>query len=290
MIDRLAFIIGEGLVGFRRNGFMAFAAISTIAISLFMLGGLGYLYVRVDQFSHTFISKFEIRVFLKDGTDFSAIHKTADAIRALRGVSDVSHIPRDKAWALEKSKNPDMTTGIDNPFPDQFKVVLNDLKRGDDVAEAIRKMPAVMPVEGVQYLKREQNFVDQSLGFLRWLSSLGILLFITAGILIYNAIRLAVISRRLEIRVMQLVGASSVTVQGPFVLEGVIQGLVGGLFASALVYVAQSIVLRRLEAVDAAIHAAPFPTTFMFCLLCGVGCAYGIICSLIAVKVPWRQN
>lgn len=290
MLDRLTFVLGEGLAAIRRNGFMAFAAMSTIAISLFMLGGLGYLYRCVDQYSKTLPGKFEMRVFLKDGVKFDDIHNTAVAIRAIPGVADAAHIPRDKAWAREKKEHPDLTEGIENPFPDQFKVTLKDLKRGDSVADAIREIPTVQPEEGVQYLKKEQAIVDQSLGFLRWLSSLGFLLFVTAGILIYNAIRLAVMSRRLEMAIMRLVGASRFTVQAPFVLEGIFHGVVGGSAAAGLIYLAANLITKRLHEVDPSLSIARFPSTAMFVILTGTGCLYGIVCSLVAVRMPMKSQ
>ncbi len=285
MLDRLFFVIGEGLSAFRRNGFMAFAAISTIAISLFILGGLGHLYVRVSDYSKTVTGKFEMRIFLVDGVTQQQIHQAADAIRALPGVAEVAHIPRKAAWAREQHLHPDLTVGIENPFPDAFKVRLNDLKQGDHVAAAAQAMDSTA-VDGVQYLKDEQQMVEQLLTFVRWLSSLGALLFVTAGILIYNAIRLAVISRRLEIRIQQLVGASRFMVAAPFVLEGILHGLIGGGFASAMVFSANQLIVKRLAFMGSNLQPSSFPTVMMVGLLCSAGCVYGIVCSMLAVRVP----
>ena len=289
MLDRLFFVIGEGLGAFRRNGFMAFAAISTIAISLFMLGGLGYLYARVEDYSKTLTGKFEMRVFLNDGVSRSQIHDIAVAMRAMPGVKDATHIPKDAAWKREQRLHPDLTAGIANPFPDAFKVVLTDLKRGDEIAAAIQQMPTTMP-NGVQYLKNEQQMVDQLLVFVKWLSSLGVLLFVTAGILIYNAIRLAVVSRRVEIRIKQLVGASRFMVAAPFVLEGILHGLIGGLLASAMIYSANNLVTKHLGFLGNNLRPEMFPASMIFLYICCAGCGYGIVCSLLAVRAPMRAS
>jgi len=86
-------------------------------------------------------------------------------------------------------------------------------------------MPEVAPEGGVVYLKAEQNFLEKTLYFIRWLGLVfGGLLFLTGGILIYNAIHMAVLARRVEIRIMRLVGASQLTIRIPFLIEGLCKG------------------------------------------------------------------
>ena len=88
MLDRFEFLVGEAMVALRRNGLMTFAAISTIAVSLFLLGGLGYAYLRIEEFARTLPSKFEMRVFLREGTNYAQITETATAIRQMPGRSE----------------------------------------------------------------------------------------------------------------------------------------------------------------------------------------------------------
>jgi len=288
MLDRLQFLLGEAFIALRRNGWMTFAAISTVAISLFLIGGLGFTYVKLAEETAAMTGKFELRVMLKDGTTTAQISKAAADIRAIKGVKEVSWIPRDKAWKRYQDSLPkhDNFAEIDNPYPDSFKVILSDLSLTDSVIDQIK---AQSSVDDIQYLKDGQQFISQVQAVVKWLATaLGGLLFITAGILIYNAIRLTIISRRLEIRIMQLVGASFLTVRIPFYIEGIVQGFLGG-FVGSLILIACRAVLAERVRLMMGWQVPPIPFGMM-CLLCLFGAAYGLLCSMVAVRAPLRYR
>ncbi len=289
MLDRIEFLIGEAFAALRRNGLMTFAAISTVAVSLFLLGGLGYIYLRVSEYANTIPGKFEMRVFLRDGATMADIQTTAQEIRAMTGVGSVNWIPKDKAWEKEQKQAPDLTEGLENPFPDAFKVRVTDLSLSDGIAEQIRALHAVQPERGVSYLKEEENFVDQGLKLIRWLGAVfGGLLFLTGGVLIYNAIRLTVISRRLEIRTMQLVGASRYMIRVPFLIEGIVQGALGGLVATLLVLASNQVVIGFLSSLKSDTSFPNFPLTSVLAILSCIGAFYGLLCSTLAVQSPLK--
>lgn len=290
MFDHIEFLFGEALTALRRNRLMTFAAVSTVAVSLFLLGGFSYMYLRVKEYGDTLPGKFEIRVFLRDGLKENNISATAQSFRAIPGVAEVSWIPRDKAWERDSQLNPQLTRDLENPYPDAFKVRLSDLSATDSVISQIKRSPSVIPgSDGVAYLREEQQFVDQSLRFVRWLGGvLGGLLFLTGGALIYNAIRLTVLSRPIEIRIMQLVGASHWTIRIPFLIEGVVQGLLGGITAGLLVYLANDGVAAFLRSLSETMHPSPFPLGMAITVLGVVGAAYGLLCSMFAVHGPLK--
>ncbi|CAN5368298.1 permease-like cell division protein FtsX [soil metagenome] len=269
----------------RRNGFMTFAAITTAAVSLFLIGGASYVYIRAVAYADTVPGKFDMRVYLKDGTDNATITKTANEIRAFKGVKIVNWMPRDKVWALEKKKSPMLTEGIENPLPDSFKVTISDLGLGDTIASQIGALPAVENKDGVQYLKDEQLAVNQGIQILKWLgAAVGGMLLFTSGILIFNAIRLAVLARQLEIRVMRLVGASPGTVFVPFLLEGMVQGMLGGALASLLLDLANRQLATYIRTLTSQASIPPFPLGPTLLILTGVGAGYGLICSALSLK------
>lgn len=285
MLDRLSFVIGEAMVALRRNGFMTFAAVSTVAVSLFLLGALGYSYIRAVEYARSIPGKFDMRVFLVPGTTPKVISETAAKVRLIPGVATVSWIPRDKAWEKEKRDDPANTMGLDNPYPDGLKVTIKSLKVGDSVAQQLRAMPVVDPDPGVIYLKEEQHLIDDGLQIMRWLGLvIASLLFVTAGVLIFNAIKLTITHRRREIRIMQLVGASQFTVQCPFLIEGVMQGLLGGCVAAWMLYGAQNVFQNFLMTLSTKTHLAPFPGFQATMIMGAIGGAYGLLCSWLAIS------
>lgn len=289
MLDRLEFLFGEAFVALRRNGLMTFAAVSTIAVSLFLLGGLGYVYWRLATYATTIPGKFEMRVHLRDGATQEDVQQTAKSIRQIEGVESATWIPRDKAWELQKQRSPELTEGLENPLPEAFKVKVADLSQSDQIAEQIKRLPAVRNDRGVVYLKEEQNFVESGLVLVRWLGSVfGGLLFLTGGVLIYNAIRLTVLSRRLEIRIMQLVGASRATIKVPFLIEGVVQGALGGFVAAFMVLASNQVIAGFIKTLKSDADMPAFPLGLAMAALCTAGAIYGLCCSIIAVRAPLR--
>jgi cell division transport system permease protein len=290
MLDKIWFLLGEALVAMRRNYTMTFASISTSAVALFLLGGLAYVYIGLNNLSADATGKFEMRVYLQDGAKPETISQVAGSMRALSGVRAVAWIPKDKAWLKEKEKYPaSITEGLANPLPDAFKVTLADLSKADSVVDGILKIPGVDTKRGVEYLKAEQQFVEQMRSLVQWLgSALGALLLLTSGVLIYNAIRLTVLSRRLEVRIMQLVGASRLTIRVPYLIEGVIHGTMGGIFATTLLLACQRALESRLHHLSALDTLPPFPFLAFLQILVAAGASYGFGCSYLALTMSQK--
>ncbi len=275
----------------RRNLALGFAAVTTVAISLYLLAGMVYVGRRATAYLETLPGRFEMTINLKEGTDLAGIRRTAKYLRMMPGVAHVVWIPRDRRWAQEQAVHPELTEGLENPLPDSIRVRLRDLSRSDAVASKAGKMSTVDPVGGVQYFREAQNAVAEWIPFLRNLGfGLGGLLCAVAGVLILNAIRLTVESRRVEIRIMRLVGASRTVVALPFVLEGVIQGLLGGGLAAGGLLLSQRLVESRLAALSMGASLAPFPFPMYLGVLCAVGGGYGGICSVLAMRTPLRAR
>ena len=290
MLDRIEFLISEAFTALRRNGLMTFAAVTTAAASLFLLGGLGYVYYRVSGFTANVSSKFEIDVFMRMDLPRPQALDAAARIKALPGVRNVTLLPKEQAWKEWQEKLNLSPEGIDNPLPDKLKVMLNDPTKADALASSIQLMPEVYQPRGVEYSKDAQRLIDLMMSLVRWLGlACGGVLFLTAGILIHNAIRLTVIARRREIRIMQLVGASYSTIWIPFVIEGMIQGMIGGFLAAFLLWAAQGGIQRFIEGITSQIAFPPFPLWTIVGLLSATGAIYGFFCSAFAVREPLRQ-
>lgn len=293
VFNRIEFVVSEALTAFTRNRLMMFAAVSTVAIALFLLGGMGYAYYRIDRYAQSIPGKFRMVVYLRDEATQKDVQDTAAKVRSIAGVASVAWIPKDKAWDRWKKDLPaELTTGVDNPLPEGLRVILTDLKKSDDVVASIKAIPTVAPKNGVRYMREEQNLVDGILVGLKLFGGVvGGILLVLAGILIHNAIRLTVLSRRLEIRIMQLVGASRPTVYVPFLIEGMIQGIVGGILAAGLVFGAyHGFNWMTTTMVPIGYTPAPFPYVGVFGILTAAGAIYGILCSTAAIRAPLKYR
>ncbi|MFW5697484.1 MAG: cell division protein FtsX [Fimbriimonadaceae bacterium] len=294
MFDRLEFVLSEAIVSLKRNTLMSFAAIATAAIALFLLGGLGYAYYRINDFALEQASQFKMRVFLREALEPQQVVLAEEQIRSIDGVNGVRYIPKEaglQQFILREDFDVADIEGFANFAPNEFEVYIEDLGMLDAVLAELNALDAKDPDEPVNYLGDYQDFISGSLALIRWLGGVvgGVLLLVT-GFLIYNTIRLTINARRREIRIMQLVGATPTTVWSPMFIEGAIQGAIGGFIAAILLSSGNALV-RTSVASNFEIFGdpGPFPVFRMMLYLVSIGAFYGLICSAIAVREPRKQ-
>jgi cell division transport system permease protein len=282
MFDRILFIFSEALTALVRNRYVALLAVITTGVALYVLGGLGWAYSELTTYGNSLTGKFEMRVHLRETVQPAEVSAVAKELRALPGVASVVWIPKDRAWAKFVAEQPEFK-GIENPYTESLKLTLNDLGQGDTVAQKARSLPPV-DENGVNYMREEQRLVDQVLHLLRWLGTVaGTLLSLIAGVQIFSVVRLTAMSRKVEMRIMQLVGASHITTYGPFVIEGIVQGVLGGGLAWLLLRLTHGQIANVIPVWDSLSKVPAFPTMILLKTLVGAGAAYGMVCSLLAL-------
>jgi cell division transport system permease protein len=228
------FMVEEALVGVKRNGLMAIASISTIALSLAILASFCLFILGAHQFAQRELNKFEIAVYVKANVDRRTVFGMAEQVRQIPHVKDVIVYPKERAWPDFKKSLPQIdTAGLNNPLPDKLRVTVQDPRETTKVADAIRGMEYV---DAVQDGRSQRKYVLAIADFVKWFGFVASLALLAATIfIISNAIRLTVFVRRREIKIMQMVGATNWFIRIPLVLEGIIFGASGALIAFGLV-------------------------------------------------------
>lgn len=295
MLDQIEFILSEAFVSLRRNSWMTFAAVTTSAMALFLIGGIGIIYISLANLAASIESKFEMRVLVKDGPSADELASLKTKLQALEGVNQVTFKDRDTVWQEFQRDNPkvveDMAGDIENPLPDTYIVTFKDLKAADKIADQIRKFPEVAAKNPVNYLAEEQDLLEKAMGSLRWLGLvLGGLMLTTGGILIYNTIRLTIVARRREIRIMELVGATKNMVVTPLLIEGATQGALGAALATAGLAVAYVVSGHLVSAFNPLHEPSPFPAQSVIIVLGLIGLIYGLVCSVLAIREPKQKE
>ncbi len=214
---------------------MAVASISTVALSLAILGAFALLALGSHRFVERQLAAFEIRVFVPRTATEAEAQQVRDTIAKLSLVKNVELLSRDEEYAEFKRKlNADVVSGIiSNPLPYALKVESKNSRQTEVLAEQIRKIPNVRKVsDGKEDHQRLRVIADlvRTLGIL-----VAIILFLTTVFIIHNAIRLTLFARRHEIRIMQLVGASNWFIRAPLVIEGIVIGTIGALISVGLI-------------------------------------------------------
>ncbi|MDP9496384.1 MAG: permease-like cell division protein FtsX [Actinomycetota bacterium] len=287
---RLRRVLAEASLGLRRNLVMSIAAVVTVAVSLAFVGGALLVRQTVAEIQQIFYTQIEISIFLKDGITDPQRTEVRQVLERQPLVQQVLY--ESKAEAFRRSQQqfadqPDLLANVtEDALPESFRVKLRDPTQYDVVAAAVRGLPAVDQV--VDY----REFLD---GLFRILDGLRNAALATAGIqlvaatlLIANTVRVAAFSRRREIGVMRLVGATRLYIALPFLVEGVLAGLVGALLGVGLLLLGKRFLLDTklaglfesgvIPAVSTAdvLQQAP--------LLAGVGVVVSGVASLLAVR------
>lgn len=221
----------------RRNGLMTLASISTVALSLFMLGVFLCGVVNLNNMAASLETQVQLSVYLKDDLTTNQIMETGKAVKSQPHIKELKFVTKDQALQDFKSRlGDDQKQMIDslegvNPLPNSYIVTFENPQ---DVKLAAKELATVPGVESVHY---GQDVVDELFKITQIIRIGGIVLiaFLAAATLfiISNTIRLTVFARRKEIAIMKYVGATNGFIRWPFVIEGMLLGCIGGLIAVA---------------------------------------------------------
>ncbi len=286
------FLIQETFLGLRRGGWMNWAAISTVAVLLFLMGISLQASWQLEGLLHRFGSQLEVSVYLDTGVQAMDLKPL---IATMPEVAEVQSITKEQAWAdlvkeLGLSEIKGATKQLEgNPLVDELKV---KVRTSQDVPILAGKLSKVGGVDEVQYVDEAVQRVAQLHQGLSGISVLVIgLLTMTAIAVITTTIRLIVMARRREIEVMQLVGATKTTIYLPFLLQGVMFGLAGAAIAWILLWILQQFLNRLLtqqpdfvQFLTNGLQLTSLQTSLLALILLTFGSSIGILGSLFAVR------
>ena len=232
----------------RRNLFPNITTIGIITISVLIFSALSLIAYNLSSFLKTWEDKIEVIVYLKKKTPTSEVEGLLRNTRLLEGVESVKYISPSDAMAfmegkLDRQKN--LLEGIQSfIFPASFEIQLKrPYRNATRIKEVVSRLKQIPQIEEVQY---GQEWVEtfsmfvHVLRFTQWI--LGGLLLAAMVFIISNTLQLTISSRREEIEIMHMVGASPSFIQVPFYVEGVIQGLLGAGLAVLFLFLLHEIV------------------------------------------------
>ena len=284
---RTKLFVGEAIGSIRANLSTTVAATMTVLIGMFLLGLFIALFSWVNSWTDHVRRDVHLRVFLVDSATEQQANTVRNTLAGLPEAGSVEFVSKEQAWAEMKEKYPEMTrAAVDNPLPDAFQVTPRD---ADQVGALAARLDPLPPgVESIDYAEKKTERIISVTNVIKYIFLLGSIILLAAStILIANTIRLSIFSRRREIEVMKLVGASNWFVRGPFMLEGLICGLIGALAAVLLLVLAKEFALPVIEGRSSAfseddVHALAFPLVAL--ILVGVSLAIGAAGSGITLR------
>src|SRR5215212_5208038 len=290
---RLKLLFSESIRSLGANLSTTIAATMTVLIGMFLLG----LFIALGSWAQAFgdrqKEKLLVKVYFCTDSTCKAEAKPAQ-INAVRVKLNSDPLVRDvtfvsKAEALERMRKlqPEIVENLPgNPLPDAFEVSAHD---GADVKQISRNLRAPTLPPGVEKINDGEEVSDRVVTVARVLSSAflvaTIVLLISSAVLIANTIRLSIFSRRREIEVMKLVGATNWFVRGPFMLEGLICGVLGAAAAIALLVVGKEVALPSILArLNAGSDVEAIAVAWNAAILLGVGLLLGVVGSGLTIR------
>lgn len=239
------FVLQETGANVYRNRLQMLAAISTVAVTLMILGAFVFSVANLTRLAMTLPSQFEITVHLQDAVSRNQRQDLREELSALPGVTKVTYRTREEVYAQMKGwlgGSVNLSGLENNPQTDEFRVRIADVGQTKAIVNkivALQKGGQSDTIDEVVAAQDEARKLAKLIDFLRLSGAAVTLLLIGASALIIsNALRLTIFARRREIRIMQLVGATNWFIRVPYILEGMFHGLVGAAIACVAVQLA----------------------------------------------------
>ena len=279
------YVLKEGFSGFKRAKLSMVAAIVAIAVSLLLLSCFSILLINANTVVNNLRNRVEMEAFIGDHLSQDEITNLKIQIELLEGVQQARLITKEEAAAIFKEEfGEDIYKVLNfNPLPASFKVFLKDGYKTAVSAEKIyAQLKSLKGVDDVIYRKQLLEMLDQrAMTFLWFTLGIGVFIAVSSIVLVANTIRLAIYSKRKIIQTMKLIGATRRFIQTPFVLEGLVQGALGGGFAAGVVFVVFNY-LERWVSIQLSDFVRVAPAYYGVIL--GVGCVLGVLGSVFSVR------
>jgi len=301
-MSRLLFFTQEAFRALRRNGAPSMAAVVTTVVTVILLGVLIPVFQTTQAKSDQVRDSLEFRVAIYDDATRAEIGALDRELREISNVESVNFITKGEALAelredLGKEKSGELLTQLkSNPLPANFQVKADDAANLDAVRAAVtppgangKPQPISPIVQEVFDRQEDSRKIEQVTSALKIvLTVITALLIVASLMLVGNTIRLSIYTRRREVEVMRLVGATRWFIRWPFMIEGVVVGFFGGLVAILILWLGKLTIVDPLSD-SIGFLAAQNSTTLSFPALVAILFAAAVIVSAIGSGVTLRR-
>ncbi|WP_163508900.1 permease-like cell division protein FtsX [Fodinicola acaciae] len=281
---RAKFVLSEVGVGLFRNVTMTIAMVLTTAISLALLGAGGLIYNQVGEMQDYFYTRLEVSIFLKDGVTPEQRSTLESALKSDALVENSIHETKADAYSRFREQfkdSPELVANVrPDALPESYRVKLKDPAKYQAVADKYKTFA------GVDQVVDQKRLVERLFNVLDTFRNAALLVAFVQGIaallLIGNTIQVAAYSRRREVSVMRLVGASNWYIQLPFVLEAAMAGLAGAVVGWLTLLGAKFLLVDKL--LDSGTFVGVIPTWDMLSMIniLGIMVLVGIVLASVA--------
>lgn len=286
MLGKALYFTGKAIDSIKGNPFVNVITIGVISVSFLILGGFIALFGNITSLLADWEQRVQIEAYLKDGLADTQIKELQNLITSLEGVGEVNYISKDDAIKRFADEMPEIAGLVDdldeNPLPSSMRIILDEGHREFIKVEALALRLGKM--QGVDDVVYGQEWLEKFSGFVSLLKLSGLILalflLLTTTFIISNTIRLALYARKEELEVMKLLGATNFFMKTPFLIEGLLQGLVGASASIVSLYAVYSFFVVKLASSSSlsiiSLSSGSFQPSFLsleaifYLLICGM--------------------
>ncbi len=289
-------ILVSGLRNFRRNAWLSTAATAVMTVTLTVILVSFITTAALSQAVKSIVNRIDVQIYLKDTITLDQTNALRATLEGLGNVSSVSYVS--KADALKRFRGQfsgdqtilDAVSDQDNALPASFEIKVIDAKKLDPIAAVVASDTFKPLIENFSYKDSRKAAIDKIVRVSNFLKTVGIaasVLFVFISIMIiFNTIRMAIFTRREEIEIMKLVGATNWFIRGPFIMEAMLYGVIAAVLAVGLCYVMLLVGGPRLVSyidVSATIHAFKSDALLVTLGELAIGLVIGATSSVMAM-------
>ena len=287
------YFLTEAFTNLLSNRLNNLISMAIIVFSLFTFGLFVLTAENLNELIGRWTENVRINVFLIKGANRQSVPRLESLIKLSPVVGHYEYVTEDQALKRFQSYYPEMkqlTSDLDtNPFPASFEItVRKEFQNKASVQEMVSLLRKEKNVEEVEY---DQEWIDRIEFIVRFVQIVGLLfggiLMFTATFSIGNVIKLMVLSRKDEIEIMRLVGATNSFIKGPFLTEGILQGLIGGIAAVGCLYLMYAAIVTKVNQLQAPFFSSSllhFLSPEMIFVLIGGGMIVGFFGSFFSLS------
>lgn len=252
-INTLGYSVKQGLKNIRRNLLFSLASIGTIVACLFLFGIFYSIVLNMQKEVESIENSLTISLFFNEGIDETRIMQIGEELKAIDNIDTINFISADKAWNTYvqdvyggNTDYVDSVFGEDNPLMNSssYEMTLKDISQQSDTVEKLEAIEGVRRVNSSDGTAKSLNAINRLVGY----ASLGVILILlcVSLFLISNTITIGISVRKEEIAIMKLIGAKDIFVRAPFLVEGVMIGVIGSVVPLGILYFMYNIMTQYL--------------------------------------------
>jgi cell division transport system permease protein len=280
----LKYLTKEGFRNIWTNRMMSLASIAVLMSCLVLIGSASMIFLNIESLLSKIEEENVVMVYIEDETTDEEITEMENEIWAIGNIKDVEFVAKEDAWeeqldTMEEAQREFFTeVSSDIPLPDAYKVTVENLDEFDSTVSALKNL------DHIDTIRENKDLAQKLVSIRKGISVIAVVivavLFIISLFIISNTIRLTVYSRRLEISIMKSVGATNSFVRFPFVIEGMILGVLSGAIGLGLVWGLYELAINQFDELLSSLNLVAIDFTQYALPMLGIFVAIGVVCGV----------